>query len=220
MMYTEVIQTPSSTSCNPGKCRFASGGSLTLSQEKTRCLRSNIEYYRSRIVLRPQEISNSPGTRPALGLITINTALELGPLRQRQQARTSWPRPDEREFRRLGATSTATPRSRSSTCPSIAKGGQDSATIGRRRARGPQRTLRAGRRDRAGRRRLALQDAARARCAHQSRKCVHPEYSRHPCRSYLALSNRGHVPQTLNNCFRMHRTFLEGGDMRKVEWSK
>jgi acyl-CoA hydrolase len=50
-------------------------------------------------------------------------------------------------------------------------------------------------------------------------KCAHPEY-RDILRAYLALSNRGHVPQTLNNCFRMHSAFLEGGDMRKVQWVK
>jgi acetyl-CoA hydrolase len=50
-------------------------------------------------------------------------------------------------------------------------------------------------------------------------KCAHPEY-RDILRAYLALSNRGHVPQTLNNCFRMHSAFLEGGDMRKVQWAK
>ena len=47
--------------------------------------------------------------------------------------------------------------------------------------------------------------------------CVHPEY-RGALRAYLGISSKGHVPQTLQNAFRMHLAFLESGDMRKVRW--
>jgi acetyl-CoA hydrolase len=50
-------------------------------------------------------------------------------------------------------------------------------------------------------------------------KCVHPEY-RELLSTYLCLSSKGHVPQTLHNAFRMHLAYLEQGDMRKVEWMK
>jgi acetyl-CoA hydrolase len=55
------------------------------------------------------------------------------------------------------------------------------------------------------------------RAALMIEKCVSPEY-REPLRAYLRTSAKGHVPQTLQNAFRMHLAFLEGGDMRKVQW--
>jgi len=55
------------------------------------------------------------------------------------------------------------------------------------------------------------------RAQHIIDQCVHPEY-RDLLRGYLALSKKGHVPQTLQNAFKMHLAFLEQGDMRKVQW--
>ena len=36
----------------------------------------NLDFFRDKLVLRPQEISNNPEVARRLGLITINTALE------------------------------------------------------------------------------------------------------------------------------------------------
>ncbi|MFA5265999.1 MAG: acetyl-CoA hydrolase/transferase C-terminal domain-containing protein, partial [Opitutaceae bacterium] len=77
MMYTEVIQDAVIGLVQSGKCTFASGCSLTLSKEKVDQVFANLEYFRPRIILRPQEISNSPELIRRLGLITVNTALEV-----------------------------------------------------------------------------------------------------------------------------------------------
>jgi succinyl-CoA:acetate CoA-transferase len=60
-----------------GKISFASGGAFTLSKAKMDHVFGNLENYRDKIVLRPQEISNNPEVARRLGLITMNTALEF-----------------------------------------------------------------------------------------------------------------------------------------------
>lgn len=55
---------------------FASGSSITLSEECGQRVWNNLEKYKDRIVLRPQELSNHPGIVRRLGIIAINTALE------------------------------------------------------------------------------------------------------------------------------------------------
>jgi Acetyl-CoA hydrolase len=58
------------------KSKFASGCSLTITTPVLKSIYENLEFFRDKIVLRPQEMSNSPELARRLGLITINTALE------------------------------------------------------------------------------------------------------------------------------------------------
>src|SRR5699024_99409 len=51
--------------------------SITLSAAKTEQVRPHLDAYRDRIVLRPQELSNQPEVIRRLGVIAINTALEV-----------------------------------------------------------------------------------------------------------------------------------------------
>ena len=59
------------------KIRFASGCSLTVSNPVLRDIYGNMDFFRSRLLLRPQEISNSPEIVRRLGIISINTAIEV-----------------------------------------------------------------------------------------------------------------------------------------------
>jgi acetyl-CoA hydrolase len=76
-MYTEVIQDAVIDLMKQGRVRFASGSSLTLSPEARSTFYDELEYFRNRIVLRPQEITNHPEIARRLGIISCNTALEL-----------------------------------------------------------------------------------------------------------------------------------------------
>lgn len=76
-VYSEVLQDAVFDLIDSGKVRFASGCSMTLSKEKMDHVYPNIEKYKDKIVLRPQEISNLPEVIRRLGLISINTALEV-----------------------------------------------------------------------------------------------------------------------------------------------
>lgn len=76
-VYSEVLQDAVFDLIDAGKVRFASCASITLSEDKMEQVFNNFEQYRDKLVMRPQEISNHPEIIRRLGLISINTALEL-----------------------------------------------------------------------------------------------------------------------------------------------
>jgi succinyl-CoA:acetate CoA-transferase len=76
-VYTEVIQDGMFDLMDAGKLDFASGTSLTPSPEGLKRLYANIKEYRKKILLRPQEIANGPETARRLGIIAMNTAIEI-----------------------------------------------------------------------------------------------------------------------------------------------
>lgn len=76
-VYSEVLQDAVFDLMDAGKVNFASCCSITLSEEKMQKVFSNFEKYRDKLMMRPQEISNHPEIIRRLGLISINTALEL-----------------------------------------------------------------------------------------------------------------------------------------------
>ncbi|WP_318616615.1 acetyl-CoA hydrolase/transferase family protein [Sporosarcina sp. YIM B06819] len=76
-VYSEVLQDAVFDLIDAGKVRFASCASITLSEDKMNQVFNNFEQYRDKLVMRPQEISNHPEIIRRLGLISINTALEL-----------------------------------------------------------------------------------------------------------------------------------------------
>ncbi|MFG9941053.1 succinate CoA transferase [Pseudomonas aeruginosa] len=76
-MYSEVLQDSTFDLIDAGKLRFASGSSITLSPRRNADVFGNLERYKDKLVLRPQEISNHPEVVRRLGIIGINTALEF-----------------------------------------------------------------------------------------------------------------------------------------------
>ena len=74
---SEVLQDAVFNLIDAGKVRFAAGASITLTKELQEKVYGNLEAYADKIRLRPQEISNHPELIRRLGLISINTALEL-----------------------------------------------------------------------------------------------------------------------------------------------
>ncbi|MBB3104905.1 succinyl-CoA:acetate CoA-transferase [Azomonas macrocytogenes] len=77
VQYSEVLQDSTFALFDAGKLLFASGCSITLSGECGQRVFGNLEKYKDRLVLRPQEISNHPEVARRLGVIGINTALEF-----------------------------------------------------------------------------------------------------------------------------------------------
>jgi len=76
-VYSEVLQDAVFELMDAGKVSFASATSITLSEEVGNRVYGNFEKYADKLVLRPQEISNYPEIIRRLGLISVNTALEL-----------------------------------------------------------------------------------------------------------------------------------------------
>ena len=75
-VYTEVIQDGMFDLIDAGKLNFASGTSLSPSPEGLKRFYDNIKEYRKHIVLRPQEVANSPEVARRIGVIAMNTAIE------------------------------------------------------------------------------------------------------------------------------------------------
>jgi succinyl-CoA:acetate CoA-transferase len=75
-LYSEVLQDSTFDLFDAGKLAFASGASITLSAKRQEQVLSDIDRYRERLVLRPQEVSNHADVIRRLGLIAINTAIE------------------------------------------------------------------------------------------------------------------------------------------------
>jgi len=76
-MYSEVLQDSTFDLFDAGKLAFASGSSITLSADCAERVFGDFDRYKDRLVLRPQEISNHPEVIRRLGVIGINTALEV-----------------------------------------------------------------------------------------------------------------------------------------------
>ncbi|ADY51960.1 succinate CoA transferase [Pseudopedobacter saltans DSM 12145] len=75
-MYSEVLQDSTFDLLDSGKLNFASGSSITVSEEYYHKVFDNFDKYRNKIILRPQDISNAAEVIRRLGVISINTALE------------------------------------------------------------------------------------------------------------------------------------------------
>ncbi|REG50940.1 succinyl-CoA:acetate CoA-transferase [Paraburkholderia sp. BL6669N2] len=75
-MYSEVLQDSAIELLDAGCLEFACASALMLSAPYQARFFDGIEKYRSRILLRPQEISNNPEVIRRLGVIAVNTALE------------------------------------------------------------------------------------------------------------------------------------------------
>jgi len=76
-MWTEVIQDAMFDLIDSGKVNAISGTSLTPSPEGLERFYKDIKKYREKIILRPQEISNNPEIARRLGVVAMNTALEV-----------------------------------------------------------------------------------------------------------------------------------------------
>jgi succinyl-CoA:acetate CoA-transferase len=74
--FTEVLQDGMLDMLRSGTLAMASATALSLSPEASADFNANIDFYRERIVLRPQEMSNHPELIRRLGLIAMNAMIE------------------------------------------------------------------------------------------------------------------------------------------------
>lgn len=76
-MFSEVLQDSTFDLIDAGILSFASASSVTVSEECYERVFGNLKEYKEKFVLRPQNISNTPGLIRRLGIIAINTAIEF-----------------------------------------------------------------------------------------------------------------------------------------------
>lgn len=213
-VYTEVIQDAVIALMQSGRVKFASGCSLTLSADALKEVYNNIDKYKTQIVLRPQEISNSPEVARRLGLIAINTALEadiFGNINSTHVVGTKM-------MNGIGGSADFCRNAYLSvfTTPSTAKGGKISSIVPmvshHDHSEHSVKILitEHGVADLRG-----LSPIQRAQSIIEN--CVDPEYKK-LLNDYLNLGVKGHTPQHLEAAFAFHNAFIKTGDMRNVDW--
>ena len=213
-MYTEVIQDSVVGLMKEGRVKFASGCSLTIGADKLQDIVDHIDFFRDKIVLRPQEISNNPEVARRLGLITINTALEadiFGNINSTHVCGTKM-------MNGIGGSGDFTRNAYISiyTTPSTAKNGCISSIVPMvSHLDHSEHSVKIlitehGIAD--------LRGKSPIQRAHEIiEKCVDPTY-RPMMREYLGKSKVAHTQHNLALAFAMHEEFLRSGDMRNTRF--
>lgn len=214
-MFSEVIQDSVIALIRNGKCRFATGTSLTLSPDVLKLVYDDLDFFKSRILLRPQEITNNPEMVRRLGIITINTAIEVdlfGNVNSTHVMGSSMMNGigGSGDFTRNGYISIF-------TCPSLAKGGKISPIV--------PLVSHMDHSEHSVQVVVTEQGVAdlRAKTPHERAAlivdhCAHPQF-RPQLHAYFEAVKDGHVPQSLAAAFAMHAQFLKTGDMQGVDWA-
>jgi acetyl-CoA hydrolase len=213
-MYTEVLQDSVIALMREGKVRFASGCSLTVAPEVLQGIYRDLEFFRPRLVLRPQEMTNAPEVVRRIGIISINTAIEVdlgGNVNSTHILGRSMMNGigGSGDFARNAFLSIF-------TCPSTTKQGKISTIVpwvshlDHSEHSVQIIVTEQGVADLRGK-----SPGDRARVIIE--KCAHPDY-RAQLLDYLHMAGDAHTPHTLAAAFGMHLKFAREGDMRGVDW--
>jgi succinate CoA transferase len=212
-IYSEVLQDSVLELIDMGKVRSASGSALTLSEKARDRFFAELYRYKEKVVLRPTEISNSAEVIRRLGVLAINTALEVDIYGQVNSTHVLGSQlmngiGGSGDFERNGALSFM-------VTPSVAKGGAVSAVV-------PMVShvdhsehsvdiivTEQGLVDTRNRTPRQVAEA-------MINNCAHPDY-RDLLRDYYQRALRargGHEPHILSEAFSLHTRFEQTGDMR------
>lgn len=213
-MYTEVVQDAVIQLMKRERIRFASTCSLTVSQQALKEVYDNLEWFRPRMLMRPQEITNHPEVIRRLGIISMNTAIEVDIFGNVNSTHIM----GRQMMNGIGGSGDFTRNAYLSvfSCPSTAKGGRISTIVPLvSHMDHSEHSVQIvatewGVADLRGRSPLE-----RARLIIEN--CAHPDF-RDVLNRYLEMVKGGHTPQTLSAAFMLHEKFLETGDMRGVTW--
>lgn len=215
-VYTEVIQDAVIDMMQQGNISFASGCSLTVSNEVLNKFYDDLPFFKNKLVLRPSEISNNPGLARRLGIISLNTAIEVDIFGNVNSTHVN----GTKMMNGIGGSGDFTRNSYLSIflTPSVAKNGAISCIVPKvthedhnehsvkivvseygvadLRGKGP-----------------------RKRAEEIIEKCAHPDY-RPLLHEYLNIGIKGHIPQDLYSCFAFHHSLAETGSMINTDFSK
>ncbi len=210
-MFSEVFQDALVDLMENGSLLGASCTSLTLSDAQLRRLYENMDYFAPRIVIRPQELSNNPGVIRRLGVIAINTALEVdiyGHANSTHICGTTLMNGvgGSGDFMRNAYLSIF-------VAPSVAKGGAISAIVPMcTHVDHNEHTVQIVVTDQGLADLRGLGPIERARAIIDN--CAHPDY-RDYLHNYIDSSRMGHLRHNLETCFDLHRNLMATGHMLK-----
>lgn len=208
-MYTEVLQDSQIELMERGRLKGVSTTALTLSDENMRHLYDNMDFFVPRIVLRPTELSNNPGVIRRLGVVAINTVLEMDIYGCANSTHVC----GTRLMNGIGGSGDFVRNSYLSilVTPSIAKGGAISAVvpmcshIDHNEHSVQVYVTEQGLADLRG---LGPVERAKRIIDH----CAHPSY-RDYLHDYVRGAGHGHLPHDLGRAFELHQNFLATGRM-------
>lgn len=215
-VYTEVIQDAVIDMMQKGNISFASGCSLTVSNEVLHQFYSDLDFFKQKLVLRPSEISNNPGIARRLGIIALNTAIEVDIFGNVNSTHVN----GTKMMNGIGGSGDFTRNSYLSIflTPSVAKNGAISCIV-------PKVThedhnehsvkiivSEYGVADLRGK-------SPNQRAREIIEKCAHPDY-RPLLHEYLSLGVKGHIPQDLYTCFAFHQALNETGTMMNASFKR
>lgn len=208
-MFTEVFQDAAATLMREGRLLGASTTALTVCEEILQGIYEDMDLFAPRVVIRPQELSNNPGVVRRLGVIAINTAIEVdiyGHVNSTHVCGTQL-------MNGIGGSGDFIRNAYLSifVAPSLAKAGAISAIV-------PMAShvdhsehsvsvvvTEQGLADLRG-----LGPIERAKSIINN--CAHPSY-RNYLHKYLEDSPDGHLRHDLSRCFELHHNFMETGRM-------
>ena len=215
-VYTEVMQDSVVNMMLEGRVKDASSCSLTVSNECLMQVYDNIDYFKKHVTLRPSEISNSPEVIRRLGVIAINTAIEVDTYGNANSTHIS----GTKMMNGIGGSGDFERNAYISifTCPSTAKNGMISSIVpfvshqdhsehdvniivteqGVADLRGKSPIERAH---------LIIEN------------CAHPDY-RPLLREYLKFAKMGQTRHCLTAAFAMHDALARKGDMHLTDFAE
>ena len=217
-MYTEVIQDAVLHLMEQGRCKFASTCALTFSEDTMLHFMENIDFFRDKILMRPGEISNHPEVVRRLGLIAMNTALEMDIYGNVNSSHVM----GTKMMNGIGGSADFSRNAYLSifSCPSIQKGGKISAVV-------PM-VSHVDHSEHSVKILITEQGVADLRGLDPIQRseviienCAHPMY-REILWDYVKLAKKGggHTPHNLAEAFALHQALLDKGDMLLADFSK
>ncbi len=213
-MYSEVLQDSVIDLISSGRIKVASATSLTVTPEKIQEIYANTKFFKDKLVLRPQEISNSPEVARRIGIMSINTAIEVDLTGNVNSSHIM----GKNLMNGIGGSGDFTRNAYLSiyTCPSVAKGGAISAIV--------PNVSHCDHSEHSVNIIVTEQGVADLRCktpmqraAIMIEKCAHPDY-KELLKDYLKAVSCGHTPQTLAKAFAFHEAFVAEKDMRLAKF--
>jgi succinate CoA transferase len=215
-IYTEVFQDALVGLMKKDRVNYASACSLTVTNECLKEIYDNIDYFKDHLVLRQSEISNSPEVIRRLGVIAINTAIEVDIYGNANSTQIN----GTRMMNGIGGSGDFERNAYISifTCSSVAKGGVISAIVPFVSHQDHSEhdvnviITEQGVADLRGK-----SPMQRAECIIEN--CAHPDYKQ-LLWDYLKIAKGGQTHHYLPAAFAFHDTLARKGDMRLTDYSE
>ena len=208
-MFTEVFQDSQVELMRSGKLTGASTSALALSNDLMEQVCGDMDFFGSRIVMRPTEFSNNPGVIRRLGVIAINTVLEMDMVGCANSTHVC----GTQVMNGIGGSGDFVRNAYLSilVAPSIARNGAISTVVPMcSHVDHNEHSVQVLVTDQGLADLRGLGSTERARLI--AERCAHPMY-RPYLLDYLDRAPKGHILQDLSRVFEMHQNLMEHGAM-------